>query len=260
MTRSLALAGLLIISTYEQTVSKGPIQLEQAQATQAAKLWEAAVEAKGGRQRLHQVKSLAVFYEASKGRPSVELYEFPDKLWMWFDTRPSKFGLYVEALDYSKNLSYMILGGPDGKIQKLDTMPNKTSFLEKPQLIHLLESAYFKPELLSTYKTRLGFKPVDVVVVRMDKFRAGVFLDAKTHLPLRIGYYFKEAGGELFKWYDLSGYREVEGIKLPSVIVEDDRIKKEVRYEINPKYDPQVFERPPSVKGGPEQWRLKREP
>jgi hypothetical protein len=31
-----------------------------------------------------------------------------------------------------------------------------------------------------------------------------------------------------------------------------------VRYEINPAYDPQAFERPPSVKEGPEQWRLKR--
>jgi hypothetical protein len=93
---------------------------------------------------------------------------------------------------------------------------------------------------------------------RMDKFRAGVFLDAQTHLLLCIGYFLKEPGSELFKWYDLSGYREVKGIKLPSVLVEDDRVKKEVRYEINPASDPQAFERPPSVKDGPEQWRTKR--
>lgn len=73
-----------------------------------------------------------------------------------------------------------------------------------------------------------------------------------------IGYYFKETGGELFKWYDLSGYREIDGIKLPSLIVEDGAIKKQVRYEINPQYDPQVFERPPNLAAGPQQWRLKK--
>jgi hypothetical protein len=45
----------------------------------------------------------------------------------------------------------------------------------------------------------------------------------------------------LFKWYDLSGYREVEGIKLPLVIVEDDRIKKDTE-KVNSEYQAAIAE------------------
>jgi len=69
-----------------------PSQLNPAYNSleRAKELWEMAIAAKGGREKLHQVGNL-VF--AGEGGTLVHFWVFPDKYFSWVDTRPSVFGL-----------------------------------------------------------------------------------------------------------------------------------------------------------------------
>ncbi len=151
--------------------------------TRSLQVWELAVIAKGGRQKLEQVNSLAVFYEYSKGRLSTELYAFPDKRWDWYDTGPSsKFPLLVSAMDFEQkvycvNHRYIREGcEPIGNF-------SKRGYLEDPQLLYLLETKWVKPELLAASKGTLGFRSVKIVKVQLETFQISVYLDSKTHFP-----------------------------------------------------------------------------
>jgi hypothetical protein len=230
--------------------------------TEAERLWELAVAAKGGRQRLHQVKSLAVFYEYSRGRPSAEVYAFPDKRWDWIDSgQKSKFPLWVYSMDFEQMVHCVVQGVTREGCESVEGY-SKRSFLEGPQLLYLLETTWVKPKLLTASKGTLGFRSVDIVKVQLEQFQISVYLDAKTRLPSRIAYHSNEGGrnlkvGDIFEWYGLSDYREVNGIMLPHLISHTHGSTRQVRYEVNPAYDPHVFTRKPQIAAGPEQWRPK---
>lgn len=221
----------------------------------AEKLWEQAIAAKGGREQLYTVKSLAVSYSFAANRYSSELYVFPDQAWTWIDLRPSKIGLNVEMVNFEKGVSYWIVEHLPDNTHKRDPSPEERAIFRTPQLIYLIETRWFRPELLSTDKGYLGFKRVDIVDIKVDQFRVGVFLDEKTHLPIRVGYYLKETGNEMFLWYGLSGYQKVAGVMMPTKVNYSGAGWTLTKLEINPQYDSSVFERPPSIAAGPEQWR-----
>jgi hypothetical protein len=86
-------------------------------------------------------------------------------------------------------------------------------------------------------------------------FRHGIFLDEKTHLPIRIGVYSNERPGEMFTWVDLKDYREVAGIQVPTAISAKNGRWGSLIIEINVDYDPKFFERMPDMNAGPYQWR-----
>ncbi len=85
---------------------------------QAKELWEKVIAAKGGRENLHKVKTLAVTtksyspYDKKEFRNShyVEFYLLPDKWWWWIDDRP-RFNLTIRQYDFGKELGYEVSEG-----------------------------------------------------------------------------------------------------------------------------------------------------
>lgn len=230
---------------------------------EAKRLWELAVTAKGSRQKLHQVNSLAVSYEYRKGQISTEVYVLPDKRWEWLDTgRSSKFPLLVYAMDFEQKIHCFIQGTIAEGCQPIGGY-SKRSYLDDPQLLYLLETKWVKPELLGASRDKLGFHDVDIVKVRLEQFEISVYLDAKTHLPSRIAYHSNMSGpnlkvGAIFEWKDLSDYQDVDGVMLPHKISHTHGPTRRLRYEVNPEYDSSIFTRKPDLKAGPEQWRSKK--
>ncbi|MEK6288107.1 MAG: hypothetical protein AABO57_20500 [Acidobacteriota bacterium] len=231
--------------------SKDDISLERAKH-----LWEMAVAAKGGRERLDAVKSIAITQDFGGRGRSTELCVFPDKYWAWEDRRPSKLGLAAEMRNFERNIGYFVVGYLPNDPKKSELKPEDRASFRNPQLIYLLETKWFKPEVLRAYKDNLGLHSVDVVETRVGKFRIAVFLDTKTHLPVRVGY-FSNYVDKIFTWYGLSDYHEVNGILVPHSISYDGSRNIPVQVEINVDYDPAVFERPPRIDDGPYQWRPK---
>jgi hypothetical protein len=251
---------LCMLMPCSQTSAQSNAAGKGTSLARARELWELAIEAKGGRDYLYQVNSLV---RSDAAGASVDFMVFPNKFFRWGDTRPSKLGLVIEMFNFERNFGYTIFAShPDG-VQERDRLDEelRSRFLD-PQLYYLLETRWFKPELLAAYKDKLNGEPVDVVEVRVSgygkPFRFKIYLDEKTHLPIRIGALSDERNGEMFDWVELGEYKEKAGIKVPTMI----KGKytggwNKVILEINPDYDPQVFEREPDPKAGPFQWRRK---
>ena len=81
----------------------------------AERLWEMAIQAKGGRDRLHRIKNMVVSSEGSfnKGRVKIrarleDLYILPNKWWSWDDQRPSVFGLSMSMKNWDTGKQYTV--------------------------------------------------------------------------------------------------------------------------------------------------------
>jgi hypothetical protein len=63
----------------------------------AREVWERAVEAKGGRDRLNSIENVLTQGRYRGGRPFVYLHVFPDRYWEYDDRRPLVFGISVRV-------------------------------------------------------------------------------------------------------------------------------------------------------------------
>lgn len=226
----------------------------------AKELWEMAIAAKGGREKLHQVNNLVFIGE---GQTSITFWAFPDKYFSWSDARPSAFGIGVTIDNYETGFGYSTAfsNPPQVKMEK-DIRQRKTgrSHLLICQIESLLETKWVQPEILGATKRRVGGKQVDLVNVQItwynELFKFGVFLDEKTHLPVRIGRYGTFKPNEFYFVTDMRNYIDVEGIKMPTELSWFQSSDwTHPRYEINVDYDPQFFNRVPDLNAGPFQWR-----
>lgn len=193
---------------------------------EADKLWEQAIAAKGGRQRLYDIGNFVV---SSKSRfrssplPDVavgiteeSLYVLPGKWWNFFDYRPGKMGYRINVLDFDRSIWWTASPGkkvplpsrPDLNKAVLEGFRNR---FRQAQFLYLLETKWAKPTLVGARTDSIGFNKYDVVETviaeremrqlvkegstkRLNleviddegEVRADFYLDRKTHLPVRI--------------------------------------------------------------------------
>jgi hypothetical protein len=132
------------------------------------------------------------------------------------------------------------------------------------QVTNLLITNWMEPRPLRARKEWVGLKRVDVVEADANGWRVDYYLDPKTHLPVQVVSAYGQmshARGEMSQVVRLGDYKEVSGVMMPqevsySYTTNTTKWKEHVSYEINPPYDPQFFENPPSVRTGPESWRV----
>jgi hypothetical protein len=239
-----------------------------AQATQdsqdtrrAEELWEQAVAAKGGREQLHRVNSLLIYYRDTTRnflgvvvhRGDVEaLYVFPDKTWAWDDGLPPPFSLTVGWLDVARNRRCTLYKGATAPV--CGPAEHKGSpadeGLTQTQYLYLLETRWVKPTPVGVTEGHIGLKKVDVLHTRFRNKRIDYFLDRKTHLPLRVSSFYGQSERATFS-FDFSEYVSVGGVMMPGK-----QKSGHINFQINPPYDEAVFTRPPSFEAGPHAWRL----
>jgi hypothetical protein len=100
-------------------IDSGTGQMQNDKKQEAQRLWELAIAAKGGRERLYDVRNMVFssrgeyLTHLGKRNPARhdELVVFPNKIWFWDDLRPDVFGLTVGMYNYDTNMCYFI--GPD---------------------------------------------------------------------------------------------------------------------------------------------------
>lgn len=239
---------------------------------EAERLWEQAIAAKGGRERLYAVENMVVSSRL-QGRknlvkrvefPAEELYVFPNKLWRWVDSRPSPLGLQVEMFDLERSIGYFAYpNDPTSPRKRTEIYPRERQFIFYAQLLYLMESRWLKPKPLAAGAERIGFKQYDVVETLVNRERVDFYLDRKTHLPTRVVIHYASSASE--KAYnivfDLDNYAEVSGIQMPQKVTRVGNLVNEVErvnYQLNVAYDESLFERPPTIEAGAEAWKPKR--
>ena len=222
-------------------------------------LWEQAITAKGGREALHQVDSLAMSYQETVRNflgitvhrgPVERLYVFPNKSWEWDDGLPPPFKLTVRLLNIERNLRcYLHATAPAptcGPAKQYDSPADEG--LTQVQYLYLMETRWVKPIPIAVTQEHLGFTRVDVLHTRFENKRINYFLDRKTHLPRRVSVFHGNSERPLT--IDLSEYINVAGVQMPSK-----QKKGKITFEVNPRYDADVLTTPPSIEKGPKAWR-----
>ncbi len=239
---------------------KGGITQQQ----EAIHLWEKAIAAKGGRERLHSVHNMVVSasgdYESRLfGKNQVgreELLVFPNKYWVWEDYRPDVFGLKISMYKYDTNMFYTVSeGNPKSALQRMtDTRRNKA--LRNAQLSFLLETEWLKPIIVKASTGRVGLRPVDIVQTMVEDERIDFAFDRATHLPVRISYHDVFENKTYVNVQSFSTYTDVSGIKVPQMLeyIDGSRYKTDVQFNVE--YDQEVFVKPSHVGAGPRAWKV----
>lgn len=118
-------------------------------------------------------------------------------------------------------------------------------------------------------KEWLGLKRVDVIEVAANGWPVDYYLDPKTLLPIQVvsEYSFmSHEKGEKEQVVKLDDYAPIDGVMMARKLSYSytytnarRRWTENVSYELNPSYDPQFFEQPPTARTLPESWRAKGE-
>jgi len=226
--------------------------LSAAHAADPQEVWEQAVKAKGGRDRLRSVHSLAVYMKPADvnlaGPPANWLCVFPDR-YFEFDGggRGSQRAIVV---DRTADRVAMDATGIPRNARHLTSYEHDRLALH--QIVFLLESAWLQP------------RPVEVrhnVLVVEAAGRTYKLSLNSANLPERV--LSPPIHGQKPKIqfdYRLQRYHDFEGVMLPARVTSIDGTREaiwDVDYEIDAKYNPKLFERMPDLANGPEPWRMR---
>lgn len=241
--------------------------LTSARAADPAEIWEQAVKAKGGRDRLHRVQSLAVYMKPAavnfRGPVTNWLCVFPDR-YFEFDGQGSGAYPFVGpggmagvadspralVVDASADRVAMDASGTPRASWHLTPLERERTVLN--QIVFLLDSAWLKPQPLELRR--------NVLIVQAAGGTYKLFLD-RANLPERV-LSLPVPGRKPKVQYDyrLQRYQDFQGVQLPARVTSVSGVREsvwDVDYEVNAKYNPKLFERVPNLADGPEPWRLR---
>jgi hypothetical protein len=259
------------IGRASNTPTRVPDSQTSADADPVA-LWEQAIEAKGGRNRLSAVRNLLA---AFKDKTDVALYIFPDKVWDWTDDRPTPLGVWVGMRNLELGLSYSLNQDIPEPPQNLGRNSAREVLWDAyhTQLYYLLETQWVKPIPVKVYSGSIGHRPADIVqtIVRYPEapranpngYRVDFHLDRQSHLPLEVAFPSRDSEGTNYGrgtyFVTFSDYADVNGIQMPRRVGYIAKPEIPLSVQVNVEYDPETFEHPPSLKAGPDAWRPKKQ-
>ncbi len=283
--RSQALPTLSLVVLFVTALAASPPTAGSDTKAAAEALWNQAVQAKGGRDRLRAVRNLVVTTHASfpnSPRPDLtntvqELYVFPSRFWQVVEvTRPGELG-HLAIFDVERRVEWW----NDGRSQVSQGIVDDYVYrILKGQFFYLLETAFLQPEPVATRPGRVGRVDVDIVETKLPETAATMdtmtinrvvyYLDRERHLPIRIVVFrtvsippevrdrFRDRfpqGVVSSEWaYKLGEYMEFDGLQMPTVVNSEGAVpeKSTYSYRINVDYDERVFTEPPNLVEHPE--------
>jgi len=140
------------------------------------------------------------------------------------------------------------------------------------QLYYLVETQWLKPRPVQVHSGMIEHQPVDIIqtVVHFPQapravdagYRVDFHLDKFSHLPLEIAFPSDDSQGTSYGrgtyYVRLADYADENGIQIPRKIGHMRKPDIPVTVQFNVDYDANIFERPPSVKAGPDAWRSRQ--
>ena len=227
-------------------------RLAAEESAEATAVWEEAIRAKGGRERLHAIRNFVMTSHtefADSPRPDVLtyadiecLYIPPNRLWEYVDSRPGRMGDRGLALDVDH---HRVLNIPrnyiPGWTSAQGAYDDLVYQLRNGQFLYLMETEHVRPEPVRLTRGRLDRLDVDIVETRVNGDRVEFSLDRRSHLPVRV--LIQEQRPVLPEIYRLGDYHAVEGIQMPGNVHfgDDSRDKTPTTYRFNVEYDESIF-------------------
>jgi len=227
--------------------------LTAAYAQEPQELWDQAVKAKGGSERLRAVHSLAIFL-----KPAAQ--NFPGLATNWLCVFPDRYFEFDGAGVGGNQRALVVDGASDKAAADATGAPRGTRPLTNQererlvlnQLVFLLETAWMQP------------RPVEargrVLTVEASGRSYKLFLDG-AGLPERIvSLAMPKEKHSPHSDFRLARYVDFQGVMLPRRVTATASVSESVwdaDYEVGAKYNPKLFERMPDLANGPEPWRMR---
>jgi hypothetical protein len=233
------------------------------QQEEAERLWEQAIAAKGGRDRLYAVCNMVIsttkvttgLFPKTQVRRE-ELLVFPSLYWFWDDYRPDVFGVSVHMYNYDNNTSSVFSDDKTNHTPKPTTDAQGRKALKNDQLSFLLESKWLKPKIVKANTGRIGLRSVDIVQTMVEGERVDFAFDRETHLLVQVSYYDEVKEKTYVNVQSFSDYVDVAGIKVPQTVEYDEGSKYKAAFQFNVEYDENIFISPPPIEAGPKAWKV----
>jgi len=200
----------------------------------AQQIWEEALQAKGGRDRLHAVQNFLtsgeIHVDAVKGSHISEvqwLRALPGKAWLYEYTPEFIVSLDATVINLERNLCVKTLSPAKGNVPPRSfCLPTTyTERLIQDPIIYLMETNSLRPVPIRTYEGKRGLNRVDVVETAVGKYRFDFYLDRKTKLPVKLvtdeyeGIFEGTRPMGLTIYFD--NYVTVDGIKMPTRVTRE---------------------------------------
>jgi len=246
---------------------------DAADIERAQQLWEQLIMAKGGRERLRNVRTM-VQSERTRVMTGdehwVRAYVFPDRVWQWADMSSTVLGMELSVYNLSTGRGYSVRPntGPPTETTGPKSMQAGRHFLHEAQLIYLNETAWLHPDVkgLLVVHEAAEVQDSDAIETLVNGERVDFYLDRTTHLPVQITVHHhldfpvKDARAGI-RIHLLSDYRNVGGIQVPhcEILATPMRIMGTIRFDtqLNVPIRDDLFTSPPSLEDGPDGWKPK---
>jgi hypothetical protein len=226
---------LLLTTAFSLVALAQPAPSYDARNAKAA--WEGLVKAKGGRERLHSLKSFVSEYSIV-----TRLDIFPGRMWEF--KGPFYGNAYLLIFDTGKSNNTATLS------TKLGAEVRDYSYdqVALERVVWLLETKFDKPEILSLRRERDGKITYDVVKARIGTFTLEFAFEPEEMLVRRV--YFYNEKGSVWQIYAMDDYKLVDGVQMPQLwdenSIHDKNPKKfeyvPIKFNFNVDYDPTIFE------------------
>ncbi len=231
----------------------------------AAAIWEQAIVANGGRDRLRSIRNFVVESHeifSRSTRPDVathediqRLYVLDGKMWEFADYRPGLMGASGLILDIRRHLAW----GSSGR-EEPRAFPDLMYRFVEGQYLYLMETGGGRPKPISVRSERLRGADVDIVATRIGDLRVDFALDRRSYLPVRIVTQRPPRSGRSPspRVFRLSNYGAIDGIQMPAnVHFGDDEVDTTTTsYQFNVEYDEAIFE-PKTTRFETSAWKKK---
>jgi hypothetical protein len=170
------------------------------------------------------------------------------------------FGLRLRIIDQTRNFAQEIVAGPAGLLRPGKPNVGDIQRFREFQVLTFGETRWIRPVPLRAHKAIWKLRRVTVIDAQMPGQLYEFYLDVNTMLPYRVVVRTPTQYGIHEDDYRLGNYHVVGGIQLPHQICPtigalNPKLKENVQYQINPKFDEAIFDSPPSLERGPKGWR-----
>lgn len=276
------LATALILLT--GLVTQVTAQDRNADKDRAVALWEEAIRAKGGRERLHSVQNLLIsstkhvhiprgYFVKTTTTESERLYVMPEKAWIYELTPEFDVSLEATLINFEQDFCTVTLAPARGGVPGLSFCTPTTPFeyLVQHPVIYLMETKWVRPVPLRVRVERQELRQVEVIETLIGKIRADLYLDRKTKLPTKIitqRFYgdWRLVGPSSMTTIELHNYKAIDGIQMPRRLTEiielshtiDRRLDiEDASYSFNVSYNPAIFHDPIPKNVKRDDWKLR---
>lgn len=250
IAKSSRTAGIIVLMVCTATLLGAQVTTPTSTETREVKrAWESLIRAKGGREKLYSITNMVTEY----GQMTT-VYGFPDSEWNFHYQLDGKTPSLIVG-DGEKSVAYSC--GPAGLVSVVHyDWKGKLAF---DHLLYLLETKWFKPELVRVTRIKDGKKQIDVIETTIGGQRVDFVYEAEELMVSEVRLYSLD--GRLLDRTGFSDYGEINGIKIPRKITlgwKNERMSEPLPITIllNVDYDPAIFTRPAKATT-PDAWKRK---